>query len=76
MSKITHHVIRGDAGHWVIKKEGATRATRTFSTQADAISYARSLSKSQHSELVIHSSDGRISRTANYSADVEIKKGK
>lgn len=42
---------------WVVKKTDAKRATRCFSTQKEAISYAENIAKKQKSDLFIHGSD-------------------
>ena len=36
------HVVPNN-GQWQVKRENATRATKNFGTQKDAISYARSI---------------------------------
>ena len=47
-------------GQWQVKRENASRATKVFTEKTDAISYAHSIAKNQHGELVIHDRKGRI----------------
>ena len=54
------HVTPHPAGGWQVKGEGNTRATVRTATQKQAMDIAREISRNQHSELVIHRSDGRI----------------
>lgn len=66
-SKNIHVVPRNDG--WVIRREGASRATSTHETQTAAITAARELARSQGSELVIHGRDGRIRDRDSYGTD-------
>ncbi len=56
----THHVVKNPSGGWRVKKGGSTRASGNFNTQADAIAYAKVISKNQGTRLVVHGRDGRI----------------
>lgn len=56
-----HHVIPRDNG-WAVKKAGASRDTKHFECKIDAIGFARSVSKNQSSEVIIHGRDGKIQR--------------
>jgi hypothetical protein len=53
------HVVPRD-GHWVVRRTGSDRATRTFETQNDAIHAAREIAKNQGTELYIHDRTGLI----------------
>jgi adenine/guanine phosphoribosyltransferase-like PRPP-binding protein len=57
--KKTWHVF-SSAGSWVVKRGGTRRATRIFSSQAEAIDLARSLARGAGGEVVIHRKDGRM----------------
>lgn len=59
------HVVPNN-GQWQVKRENATRATKYFGTQKDAISYARSIAMNQQSELVIHGRNGQIRDKDSY----------
>lgn len=69
MSKNTQHVVPNPTGGWSVKKGGALKATKTFKTQKEAISYARELSRSQRSELYVHKRDGTIRSKDSYGND-------
>jgi len=66
MSKTTHHVMPGQAGGWSVRKGGASRASKVFDTQAEAIDYAKILAKKNGSELYIHAKDGTIRDKKSY----------
>lgn len=53
------HIVPNN-GQWQVKRENATRATKTFDTQKEAIAYGRNIAIHQESELVIHDRHGRI----------------
>jgi hypothetical protein len=57
--KKTWHVF-SSAGSWVVKRGGTRRATRVFSSQAEAIDLARSLAREAGGEFVLHRKDGRM----------------
>lgn len=62
------HVIPNN-GEWQVKREGSDRATKNFTTQQQAINYARDIARKQQSELVIHGRDGRIRNKDSYGND-------
>jgi hypothetical protein len=66
MSKNSQHVIPHPDGGWSVKKGGATRATRRFETQKEAIRYGRKISKVQGSELYVHGRDGMVRSKDSY----------
>ncbi len=55
----SQHVLPRD-GSWVIKRAGASRASKVFSTQEEAKSAGMTIAKSQGSSLFVHGKDGRI----------------
>jgi len=59
------HVIPSD-GSWSVKKWWALKATKTFSTQKEAITYAKQVAKNKHSELFIHWKDWKIRERNSY----------
>jgi hypothetical protein len=63
-AKNIHVVPRNDG--WIIRKEGASRATSVHETQKSAITAAREIARDQGSELVIHGRDGRIRGRDSY----------
>lgn len=62
------HVVPSPDG-WKIQKEGATKATKTCITQADAIEYAKKIAQAQKAELFMHGKDGRIRERNSYGND-------
>lgn len=64
-----YHVVP-DGGKWAVKKEGATRASRTFSTKAPAIAWARETAKNNRpSQVFVHGEDGKIQKEWTYNGD-------
>ena len=63
------HVTRHAAGGWQVKGAGNKRATARTATQAEAIAIARGIAKNQHSELVIHGTDGKIRAKDSFGSD-------
>lgn len=59
MAKKTNHVVPSSSG-WAVKKSGASRASKIFSTKDKAIDYGIELSKSEKTELYIHKQNGMI----------------
>ena len=62
------HVVP-NAGTWQVKREGASKATKSFNTQQEAINYARDIAKNQQSELIIHRRNGTIRDKDSYGND-------
>ena len=61
--------------NWSIRKAGSSRATKTFTTQQEAIKKAREIAKQQGTELYIHGRDGRIRERDSYGNDPAHRKG-
>ncbi len=59
MSGKAQHVIPA-GGKWSVLSAGASRASRTYATQKEAIDNARKRAKREGAELYIHGRDGRI----------------
>lgn len=59
MSGKPQHVVPV-GGKWSVQSAGASRASRTFATQQEAVDEARARAKRQGTELYIHGRDGRI----------------
>jgi Uncharacterized protein conserved in bacteria (DUF2188) len=49
-------------GQWAVRKGGASRATKLFESQADAIDFARDQAKKAQGVLYIHRFDGTVQR--------------
>ena len=71
MAKATksNHVVRTIDGAWGVKKDGADRASKVFSTQAAAISWGRKQSIKHRTELVIHGRDGMVVEKDSFGPD-------
>lgn len=69
MAKKNQHVTPHPGGGWQVKGAGNKKATARADTQAEAIEIARSIAKSQQSEVVIHNKQGRIRDKDSYGND-------
>ena len=65
----SRHVAPGVRGGWSVRKGGASRASRVFGTQEEAIVYARQLARREKAELYIHGRDGTIREKRSYADD-------
>lgn len=72
-TKGQHVVPNGEK--WSVRRAGAERASGTYTTQQEAIDKAKSLAKSQGTELYIHERDGRIRERNSYGRDPFPPKG-
>lgn len=64
-----HHVVPRTDGRWSVRQTGASRASRVFTTQADAVSYARAQAQKESGELYIHRQDGTVRSRDSYGQD-------
>lgn len=69
------HVTPHHDGGWQVKGAGNSRATVRTSTQKEAAAIARTIAVNQHSERVIHGTDGRIRAKDSYGNDPYPPKG-
>lgn len=69
MTKTSKHVVPNLSGGWSVKNSGATRASRTFDTQVEAVKYGRTAARNARSELYIHGRDGTIKNKNSYGSD-------
>lgn len=56
-------------GTWRVLGERNSKATVTTGTKKEAVDIGRTIAKNQHSELVIHNKNGRISDKDSYGND-------
>lgn len=56
----SHHVVPAKNGGWNVKRSGAKQASVHTQTKAEAIAKARSISRNQGTELLIHNKNGKI----------------
>jgi hypothetical protein len=63
------HVTPNPKGGWSVRKTGASRATRVFETQADAVKFGQTVARQERTELYVHRSDGTIRTKDTYGSD-------
>jgi Uncharacterized protein conserved in bacteria (DUF2188) len=66
MAKNSRHVVPGAAGGWSVRKTGATKASKNFDRQSDAVNYAKTLAKKDKSDLYVHGKSGVIRDHTSY----------
>ena len=59
------HIMPHPDGGWQVKGEGNTKATKRFKTKAEAVAYAKSVSKNQDSNIVPHKKNGKLQKKGN-----------
>ena len=69
------HVTPHSGGGWQVKGAGNEKATKTFTTQKQAIDFGRSIARNQNSELLIHGRNGQIRDRDSYGNDPYPPKG-
>ena len=74
MSK-NQHVTPHPQGGWQVKGAGNQRATVRTTTQAKAIEIAREIAINNHSELIVHGTNGRIRAKDSFGNDPFPPKG-
>jgi hypothetical protein len=74
MPRKSQHVVPTRDGSWSVRKSGAERASKSFTTKESAVGYAREVSKNQGSELYIHKRDGTIQESRKYGNKSNSKK--
>jgi hypothetical protein len=66
MAKNSRHVVPSTTGGWSVRKTGASRASKNFDRQADAVDYARTLAKKDKSDVYVHAKSGAIRTHTSY----------
>ena len=74
MTKRNQHVVPHTDG-WAVRGAGSQRASSVHDTQQQAIDAARSVSRNQGSELLIHGRNGRIRARDSHGNDPHPPKG-
>ncbi len=69
MAKSSKHVVPSTSGGWAVKNAGSSRASKVFTTQAAAATYARGAAKKAGTELFVHGKDGTIKERNTYGKD-------
>lgn len=62
------HVVKRENG-WAVLGENNEKDTKHFSTQKEAIEFAKQIAKNQYSEVIIHGTDGKIRDKNSYGND-------
>jgi hypothetical protein len=65
MAKNSRHVVPSPSG-WSVVKAGASRASRTFEKQSEAISYGKEQAKKNNGDLYVHRKSGTIRDRTSY----------
>jgi hypothetical protein len=73
MAKKNQHVVPFGNG-WAVKSAGATKAIIT-TKKSDAISLGKDIAQKNHTELIVHGKDGRITERNSYGKDANPPKG-
>ncbi|WP_414644656.1 DUF2188 domain-containing protein [Bradyrhizobium sp.] len=76
MATKDRHVIASIAGGWSVHASGASRASRRFERQSDAVRYARDLARRERTNLYVHRRDGTVKRWDSYADDRSPQRGK
>lgn len=76
MAVKNYHVLAKVDGGWKVVRAGAIRASKAFATKSEAVKYARNISRSEHSELIIHGVDGRLQERTSFASDPMPSKAK
>lgn len=74
MSRAGQHVVPSGT-RWSVRRAGATRASRTFETEQEAVGRAKDIARSEGTEVFIHGRDGRIRERRSYGQDPFPRKG-
>ena len=70
MPRKTFHVVpNSNRGGWDAKRGGAARASSNHRTKQEAIDVARTMSRKEGGELIIHNQDGRIAQKDSHGND-------
>ena len=68
MAGKSQHVVPRGSG-WGVLTSGASRASKVFATQSEAIDEARAKARRKKTELYIHGANGLIRERNSYSLD-------
>jgi hypothetical protein len=68
------HVMPGEKG-WRVKVEGSDRPRSTHKSRSEAAKAARTIARSNKSELLIHGRNGRVRDRSTYGQDPRRTKG-
>jgi hypothetical protein len=66
MTKKYRHVVAHSSGGWSVHRAGAARASRIFSTQADAVRYGKEIARRERTDLYVHRRDGTVEKKDSF----------
>jgi Uncharacterized protein conserved in bacteria (DUF2188) len=69
MNRKARHVVPNPGGGWSVRHSGASRASKVFDKQADAVRYGREIAQKERTELYVHRSDGTIKLKDSFGVD-------
>lgn len=69
MAKKQNIDVSPSGDNWQVKKHNASRASKVFKTQKQAIEYGRELAKKNKSELYIKNRKGQVRDANSYGKD-------
>ncbi|WP_428414929.1 DUF2188 domain-containing protein [Pararhizobium sp.] len=69
MSSKGKHVVPS-GGKWSIREAGSSRASRTFTTEDEAVEAAKKIARIEGATLYIHGKDGLIRNRRSYANDL------
>lgn len=72
---IGKHVVPRPNGEWAVRNSGASKATKVFDTQAEAIKFGRNAARRDGVEFYVHRKDGTIRERDSYGRDPHPPKG-
>lgn len=61
-NNLNYHIISSYSGKWPVVRAGSSRASRNFSTQKQAATYAKRVASKGGGEIVIHDVNGGIAK--------------
>lgn len=67
-----YHITK-DGDHWKLKKEGASRASKTASTKKEIIALTREFMSDKTASVKIHKEDGTIQEERTYPRSADPK---
>lgn len=69
------HVVPRPKGEWAVRNSGASRATKVFETQKEAIKFGREAARKDGVEFYVHRKDGTIRERDSYGRDPHPPRG-
>jgi hypothetical protein len=76
MTRKYRHVIAHSSGGWSVHRAGASRASRIFSAQADAVRYGKEIARKERTDLYVHRRDGTVKEKNSYGEGQPAHRGK